>query len=126
MRILTEPQNALIKQYTAMLATEDVEISFPPESIREIAGSPLRSTNAPRTSARARLHTVMTALLEDILFDVPDTRTGKIEITAALVSEHFEGNCRRRGFEPVYFVRVGLQKDFLDIAERPQTKSGAY
>ena len=50
MRILTEPQNALLKQYTAMLATEGVGIEFTPEAIREIAKIAAWSTSGPRTS----------------------------------------------------------------------------
>jgi ATP-dependent HslUV protease ATP-binding subunit HslU len=68
-RILTEPQNALIKQYTAMLATEEVEISFKPEAIKEIAKIAFEVNERTENIGARRLHTVMTALLEDILFD---------------------------------------------------------
>jgi ATP-dependent protease HslVU (ClpYQ) ATPase subunit len=68
-RILTEPQNALIKQYTAMLATEDVEIKFTLEAIKEIAKIAFEVNERTENIGARRLHTVMTALLEDILFD---------------------------------------------------------
>jgi ATP-dependent HslUV protease ATP-binding subunit HslU len=86
-RILTEPQNALIKQYTAMLATEEVKINFTPEAIKEIAKIAFEVNERTENIGARRLHTVMTALLEDILFDVPDEKIKKIEITAEFVRE---------------------------------------
>ena len=90
-RILTEPQNALIKQYTAMLATESVDIKFTKEAINEIARIAFEVNERTENIGARRLHTVMTALLEDILFDVPDAQTGKIDITAELVGERLHG-----------------------------------
>ena len=90
-RILTEPQNALIKQYTAMLATESVDIKFTKEAIDEIARIAFEVNERTENIGARRLHTVMTALLEDILFDVPDAQTGKIDITAELVGERLHG-----------------------------------
>ncbi len=90
-RILTEPQNALIKQYTAMLATEGVDIKFTKDAIDEIARIAFEVNERTENIGARRLHTVMTALLEDILFEVPDSKTGKIEITAELVGERLRG-----------------------------------
>lgn len=90
-RILTEPQNALIKQYTAMLATESVDIKFTKAAIDEIARIAFEVNERTENIGARRLHTVMTALLEDILFDVPDAQTGKIDITAELVGERLHG-----------------------------------
>jgi ATP-dependent HslUV protease ATP-binding subunit HslU len=89
-RILTEPQNALIKQYTAMLATEGVDIKFTKDAIQEIARIAFEVNERTENIGARRLHTVMTALLEDILFDVPDSKTGKIEITGELVRERLK------------------------------------
>ncbi len=86
-RILTEPQNALIKQYTAMLATEEVEINFTIDAIKEIAKIAFEVNERTENIGARRLHTVMTTLLEDILFDVPDEKVGKIEITAEFVQK---------------------------------------
>jgi ATP-dependent HslUV protease ATP-binding subunit HslU len=86
-RILTEPQNALIKQYTAMLATEEVKINFTPEAIKEIAKIAFEVNERTENIGARRLHTVMTALLEDFLFDVPDEKIKKIEITAEFVQK---------------------------------------
>jgi ATP-dependent HslUV protease ATP-binding subunit HslU len=92
-RILTEPQNALIKQYTAMLATEGVEINFTPESYREIAKIAFEVNERTENIGARRLHTVMTTLLEDILFDMPDEKKAKIEkieITAEFVRNRLD------------------------------------
>jgi len=90
-RILTEPQNALIKQYTAMLATEGVDIKFTKDAIDEIARIAFEVNERTENIGARRLHTVMTALLEDILFEVPDNKTGDIEITAERVGERLRG-----------------------------------
>ncbi len=81
-RILTEPENALIKQYIAMLGTDGVELFFEKEAITEIANIASQVNERTENIGARRLHTVLTALLEDILFDVPDQRSGKIVITA--------------------------------------------
>jgi ATP-dependent HslUV protease ATP-binding subunit HslU len=84
-RILTEPENALIKQYTALLQTEDVDLSFTKQAIQEIARIAYEVNERTENIGARRLHTVLTTLLEDILFDVPDKKIGKIEITAEYV-----------------------------------------
>lgn len=90
-RILTEPENALIKQYIALLATEGVELTFATDAIAEIAAFASRVNDKMENIGARRLHTVLTALLEDILFDVPDQRSGKIDITAQLVNTTLQG-----------------------------------
>ncbi len=83
--ILTEPKNALIKQYEALLETEGVKLSFNDEAICEIARiAAMVNTRAENIGAR-RLHTIMSTLLEQILFDVPDKKIRKIEVDAAMV-----------------------------------------
>jgi ATP-dependent HslUV protease ATP-binding subunit HslU len=84
-RILTEPQNALIKQYTALMATEGVELSFTDESIEEIAKIANLVNERTENIGARRLHTVMTTLLEDIMFKVPDTKVRKVKVTKEMV-----------------------------------------
>jgi len=86
-RILTEPENALIKQYTALLKTEGVDLKFTEEAIREIAKIAYEVNERTENIGARRLHTVMTALLENILFDVPDGQVSEITITAEIVRE---------------------------------------
>jgi ATP-dependent HslUV protease ATP-binding subunit HslU len=70
--ILTKPKNALIKQYRALLASEDVDITFEDEGVREIARIAAEVNTEVENIGARRLHTVLTTLLEDVLFDVPD------------------------------------------------------
>ena len=80
-RILTEPENALIKQYTALLSTENVKIDFTEEALMEIAKTASEVNERAENIGARRLHTILTTLLEDILFDVPNPKIKKITIT---------------------------------------------
>ncbi|MFQ5648320.1 MAG: ATP-dependent protease ATPase subunit HslU [bacterium] len=84
-RILTEPENALIKQYVALFETEGVSLVFEDEAIREIANIANTVNERTENIGARRLHTVLTALLEDYLFKVPDTRVKRLLITRELV-----------------------------------------
>jgi len=86
-RILTEPENALIKQYQALLNTEGIRLTFTPESIKEIAGLATRVNERMENIGARRLHTVMEKLLEEISFTAPDLATQEITITDAYVRE---------------------------------------
>ena len=89
-RILTEPENALIKQYKALLKTENVELDFTEDGICEIASIATSvNTKAENIGAR-RLHTIMTTLLEELLFNVPETKKKKIVIDAKEVKKKLE------------------------------------
>jgi ATP-dependent HslUV protease ATP-binding subunit HslU len=86
-RILTEPYNALIKQYTALLFTEDVSIHFTEDSIDEIAGIAARVNEKTENIGARRLHTVLEKLLEDISFEAPEKKNGKVGIDRTYVRE---------------------------------------
>jgi len=86
-RILTEPENALIKQYTALLATEGVKLRFTDEAIRRIAEVADEVNGRAENIGARRLHTVLTVLLEDVLFEVPETKRGELTVTKELVDE---------------------------------------
>lgn len=79
-RILTEPYNALTKQYTALLATENVEISFRKDAVEEIAGIAATVNEKTENIGARRLHTVLEKLLEDISFEAPEKKNGKLPI----------------------------------------------
>ena len=83
-RILTEPQNALLKQYIALLRPEGVQISFTQGAIEEIAATAMIVNEQAQNIGARRLHTIMTTLLEDILFEVPDASI-RVRITRARV-----------------------------------------
>ena len=85
-KILTLPQNALLKQYTALLQSEDVDITFKENAIHEIAKTAALVNDQVENIGARRLHTILTTLLEDILFDVPDKLPDStIEITGEMV-----------------------------------------
>jgi ATP-dependent HslUV protease ATP-binding subunit HslU len=84
-RILTEPKNALIKQYTVLMATEGLELSFTGDAIGEIARIANLVNERTENIGARRLHTVMTILLEDIMFKMPDLKTKKVKVTKQMV-----------------------------------------
>lgn len=85
--ILTEPQNALTKQYIDLLRTEDIEIEFSNEAIREIANiAAAVNANTENIGAR-RLHTILEKLLEDLSFEAPELTLDKMVITPQYVIE---------------------------------------
>ena len=84
-RILTEPQNALITQYKALMATEGVALNFEPEAIHELAVLATQVNERTENIGARRLHTVMEKLLEDISFQGPELQGQKITITATYV-----------------------------------------
>jgi ATP-dependent HslUV protease ATP-binding subunit HslU len=87
MRILTEPTNSLVRQYTALLATEGIALEFKEEGLLAIARlASLVNERSSDIGAR-RLHTVMEKLLEPLSFDAPDMRAGQVVIDEALVHE---------------------------------------
>ncbi len=84
-RILTEPRSALVKQYEALLGTDDVELTFSPQAIERIADFAARVNDATENIGARRLHTVVERLLEDLLFDAPDLHDKVIAIDEAYV-----------------------------------------
>ena len=84
-RILQEPENALTKQYTALLATEGVELTFAPDGIAEIARIAADVNESTENIGARRLHTVVERLLEDISFDAPDVEEKTLVVDAAYV-----------------------------------------
>jgi ATP-dependent HslUV protease ATP-binding subunit HslU len=86
-RIITEPDNALIKQYRALLKTEDVDLEFNEEAIREITDIAQRINEMTENIGARRLYTVMERLLDDISFTAPDLKGEKVEVTKSYVRE---------------------------------------
>ncbi len=86
-RIITEPENALIKQYKALLKTEEIDLEFEKESIEEITDIAQRINEMTENIGARRLYTVMEKLLEDISFSAPDMHKRAITITKSYVKE---------------------------------------
>jgi ATP-dependent HslUV protease ATP-binding subunit HslU len=86
-RILTEPHNALVKQYTALLATEDVSLDFAPEAVDEIAEIAALVNEKTENIGARRLQTILEKLLEDISFEAPEKQGTQLRIDSAYVKE---------------------------------------
>jgi len=86
-RILTEPRNALVKQYTALLGTEELTLSFTPGAVQRIADFAARVNDATENIGARRLHTVMERLLDELSFEAPDLGQKTIVIDEAYVDQ---------------------------------------
>ncbi len=84
-KILTHPQNALIKQYTALMETEGVKLKFTKGAINAIAQIATEVNEAMENIGARRLHTIMTTLLEDILFEKSEVASESVSITKEMV-----------------------------------------
>jgi ATP-dependent HslUV protease ATP-binding subunit HslU len=96
-KILTLPQNALIKQYAALLKTEGIEIAFNDEAVREIAKIAFEVNEQVENIGARRLHTIITTLLEEILFNAPDEiAESNIVITQKIVQDKLNSIVKNR------------------------------
>jgi len=86
-RILTEPENALIKQYRALMATEGITLNFTPDAVQEIAALATSVNERTENIGARRLATIMEKLLEEISFQAPDMKEQEIAINSAYVRE---------------------------------------
>lgn len=84
-RILKEPKNALVKQYTALLETEGVKLTFTEDALEEVARMAAQVNQQTENIGARRLHTIMEKVLEDISFNGPDLKKKNIRIDAAFV-----------------------------------------
>ncbi len=86
-RILTEPRGALVSQYAALLATEGIRVSFAPEAIEEIARVAHKANMSSENIGARRLHTVMSTLLDEVLFEAPNLRKKSLRISRRYVRD---------------------------------------
>jgi ATP-dependent HslUV protease ATP-binding subunit HslU len=90
--ILTQPKNALTKQYQAMLQSEGVRVEFSEDAIREIAKIAAEVNQQVENIGARRLHTILSSLLEELLFAVPDDiQSGEIDIDREYVQKQLSG-----------------------------------
>ncbi len=89
-RILTEPRNALTKQYEALLATEGIIIEFEAEAVAELARIAQDVNSRTHNIGARRLHTVLERLLDELLFSAPDIGAQTIKITKSYVSDRLD------------------------------------
>ena len=89
-RILTEPDNALVRQYVELLATEKITIEFTPDAVKEIARSAQMVNDSTENIGARRLHTIMEHVLEDVSFDAPEISPARIVVDEKYVRERLE------------------------------------
>ena len=89
-RIMTEPENALTKQYAALVEAEGASLTFEPDGIAEIARVATRVNERMENIGARRLHTVMTTLLEDVLYELPDRGKEAVTVDATMVRERLK------------------------------------
>ncbi len=94
--ILTEPQNALTKQYAALLATEGMNIAFSDEAIAELAEIAAEVNRTTENIGARRLHTILEKLLEDLSFEAPDIQLEYFLITPEYVREKLQSIARNK------------------------------
>ncbi len=95
-RILTEPENSLIMQYTGLIGTDDVKLEFEKEAIAQIAKMAFEVNEAMENIGARRLHTIIEKVLEDVLFEAPYGRKEKKRITKEFVEEKLSGLVKDR------------------------------
>jgi ATP-dependent HslUV protease ATP-binding subunit HslU len=89
-RILLEPENALLKQYKAIIQTEGCTVTFTKGAVKEIARMAFLVNQKMENIGARRLHTVMTTILDEILFDLPDPELVKITVNEKTVRDKLE------------------------------------
>ncbi|MNC67906.1 ATP-dependent protease ATPase subunit ClpY [compost metagenome] len=96
MSILTEPENALTKQYVNLLQTENIEVQFQKEAIYEIARIAASVNQNMENIGARRLHTILEKLLEDLSFEAPELTLETMVITPEYVREKLAGIAQDR------------------------------
>jgi ATP-dependent HslUV protease ATP-binding subunit HslU len=89
-RILSEPHNSLTRQYAALMKTEGVEVHFSPDAIETLADYAHRVNQSTQNIGARRLHTIMERLLEELSFEAPDMKIGRVDVNAAYVKERLD------------------------------------
>jgi len=89
-RIMTEPKGALTKQYCALLETEGVELVFEDEAIESLAAYAYQVNQTTQNIGARRLYTIMERMLEELSFEAPDMKMGRVVINKAYVTERLE------------------------------------
>jgi ATP-dependent HslUV protease ATP-binding subunit HslU len=89
-RILTEPKNALTRQYSALLGAEGVELVFDPSGVEELARVAQEMNTRSQNIGARRLHTVLEKVLEDVSFSAPDFAAKTVRIDAAYVKDKLD------------------------------------
>jgi ATP-dependent HslUV protease ATP-binding subunit HslU len=93
---LTQPQNALIKQYIELLKTEEVSLLFDEEAVNRLAELAAEVNSQSENIGARRLHTIMELLLEDVSFNAPDIKGQSVSVTAVYVDDKLKDVARNQ------------------------------
>ena len=91
MRILTEPRNALSRQYTELMGADGVRVDFTADALEQVAEVAVQANHTMQNIGARRLHTVLETLMEDVSFDAPEMSGQTVKIDAAYVRERLQG-----------------------------------
>src|SRR5699024_6118897 len=94
--ILTEPSNALLKQYQALLATEEVNVTFTDEAIARLAEIAFEVNQDTDNIGARRLHTILEKILEDLSIEAPYIPMAEVQITTAYVDKKLGSNAKNK------------------------------
>ena len=89
-RILVEPENAMTRQYTALLATEGVDLTFSSDGVTEMAAIAVQVNESTENIGARRLHTILEKVLEELSFVAPELEGGEVVVNAAFVRERLK------------------------------------
>ena len=89
-RILTEPRNSLTKQYTALMDTEGVKLTFTEDAVEALASHAFKVNQMTQNIGARRLYTILERMLEELSFEAPDMKMGNVKVNAAYVNERLE------------------------------------
>jgi ATP-dependent HslUV protease ATP-binding subunit HslU len=89
-RILKEPKNSLTRQYSALLATETLDLVFTDDAVEALAGFAFRVNQSTQNIGARRLYTIMERLLEDLSFEAPDMNQGSVTIDGTYVEQRLQ------------------------------------
>jgi ATP-dependent HslUV protease ATP-binding subunit HslU len=89
-RILTEPKSSLTKQYMALMGTESITINFSDDAVEALASYAFQVNQSTQNIGARRLYTIMERLLEELSFEAPDMKIGKVDINAAYVRDRLD------------------------------------
>jgi ATP-dependent HslUV protease ATP-binding subunit HslU len=89
-RIMTEPENALTKQYAALVESESAALEFTTDGVAEVARIAAIANQRMENIGARRLHTVMTTLLEDVLYTLPDKSIEKVTVNRGMVQDRLK------------------------------------
>ncbi|MCO6453968.1 MAG: ATP-dependent protease ATPase subunit HslU [Pirellulaceae bacterium] len=89
-QILTEPRSSLTRQYAALLETEGVQLTFTPDAVESLASFAFKVNQSTQNIGARRLYTIMERMLEELSFEAPEMKQGRVEINAAYVQQRLQ------------------------------------